>query len=244
MSTVRLIPLHRNPVTPPSVEDAQTVVAARHYLRKRVDARCSVEGYRIALGPGGVPAGYLLVGRPQATRCNGWYGDVADVEAGRCPLTRWQVLNLARVWIDPEFQRGGRHHERSGAEKGSALLPGFTDRRGRFRSTLASEALRQLAARVGLDYLLRRPPVFPTEPYEIRDLISYCDTRLHRGVIYAAAGWERVRTGGGDTGTIETWRTALPPLTPEQHAAVLEASRTNARSIGYRARRAQLSLSI
>jgi hypothetical protein len=95
---------------------AQGLVTVLHYLHAPVDARCSVEGYSVQLYRR--PMGALLFGRPEATRCGDWYGSVADVQSGRCEVTRWQVLNLARVFLLPLVQAGG-------ALFGPQHLPGF-----------------------------------------------------------------------------------------------------------------------
>lgn len=207
------------------IAEMQATVTKHHYLHRPVDARCSVEAYAVALR--GVPVGLLMFGRPEATRCANWYGGVDDVAAGRCEVTRWQVLNLARVWFDPAVQPGGALHY---------ATPGYHDRRGVWRSTLASDAIRLAAQSIGVDYLLRRPPCFLDEPYQIEYLMSYCDRKLHRGTIYRAAGFECYRT---NTNQIETWRLRLPPLTPEQHTAVRKASLASPRSQRYRAERGQ-----
>lgn len=209
---------------------AQDVVTTHHYLRRPVDSRCSVEGYWVDLDS--FVAGLFLLGRPEATRCGEWYGGVEDVQAGRCEVTRWQVLNLARVWVHPNFQAGNLLY---------GYAPGFRDRHGRWRSTLASSAITALAQRVGVEYLLRRPPCFLDEPYELRWLMSYCDTRLHKGTIYRAAGFELFRTNREG---IQTWRLRLPGLTAEEDGRVREAARVSVRSQAYRARRAQLRLEL
>jgi len=219
---------------------AQTLVAERHYLRKPVDARCSVEGYRVSLDvtlldekePARYQVGVFLLGRPQATSCFPWYGSVEDVARGRAEVTRWQVLNLARVWFSPRHQPGGDLH-------GPDFVPGFTDRRGTFRSKLGSSAIALLAARVVVDYLVARPPCFLEEPYELRWLLSYCDTRLHRGTLYRASGFELFRTNAEG---IQTWRLPLRPLTAAERERVEDASHRSPRSIEHRARRAQLPL--
>lgn len=203
----------------------QRTVIESHYLHRPVDSRCSVEAYSVILHD--IAVGLLMFGRPEATRVNGWYGGVDDVHAGRCEVTRWQVLNLARVWFDPVVQPGGSLHH---------ATPGYRDRRGVWRSTLASDAIRLASQRIGVDYLVRRPPCFLDEPYQIEYLMSYCDRKLHRGTIYRAAGFELVRTNANQ---IETWRLRLPPLTPEQDAAVRLAAAISPRSQRYRAQRAQ-----
>lgn len=217
---------------------AQSLVTEHHYLHAPVDARCSVEGYNIYYDE--CFSGVLLFGRPRSTRCADWYGSVEDVQSGRCEVTRWQVLNLARVWIIPELQPGGALWQYWGKHI-NHYLPGFFDRKGVFRSTLASEVLRAAVERIGFDYLLQRPPVFLDEPYEIKWLLSYCDTKLHKGTIYKAAGFELYRTN--DAG-IQTWRVRLPCLTPEQDRAVRQASETSKRAQKYRAQRAQLQLEL
>lgn len=218
------------PLSRSELAEAQRLVTQHHYLRKPVDARCSVEGYGVRIGSRTV--GVLLLGRPQATSCFPWYGSVADAASGRASCTRWQVLNLARVYFDPVVQPGGELH-------GPAALPGFTDRRGTFRSTLGSSAVALLADQVVLGYLLLRPPCFMEEPYELRWLLSYCDTRLHRGTLYRASGFELVRTNAGG---IQTWRLPLRPLTAAEHDLVSDASERSPRSTEYRRRRDQMPL--
>ncbi len=207
-------------------------VRERHYLHTMPDPRATPETFIVWL-PSGL-AGVLVFSRPEATRCADWYGSVDDAAAGRCDSTRWQVLNLARVWIAPRYQAGGELYE-------PAHVPGYTDRRGRFRSTLASAILRTAIDHIGYEYLLLRPPCFLEEPYRIRWLLSYCDTRLHRGVIYAAAGFELYKTNPKG---IQTWRIRLPDLTAQQDAAIRLAAERHPRSIAYRGQRAQMALGI
>lgn len=212
------------------IAEMQTTVIESHYLHRPVDSRCSVEAYRVMLD--GIPVGLLMLGRPEATRCGNWYGGVDDVIAGRCEVTRWQVLNLARVWFDPIVQPGGSLH---------AFTPGYRDRRGVWRSTLASDAIRLAAQRIGRDYLLRRPPCFLDEPYQIEYLMSYCDRRIHRGTIYRSAGFECYRTNAS---RIETWRLRLSPLTPEGDDAVRQASALDSRAQRYRMERERSRLQL
>lgn len=226
---------------------AQEVVIADHYLHAPVDPRCRplcyllhyhyAFGAHAAAGPRCV--GILMFGRPEATRCYTGgltYGSQADVDAGRATFDRWEVLNLARVWFAPVVQPGGALH-RLGPASG---LPGFIDRRGLWRSTLASHTIGLALARVGYDYLAARPPVDCADPYQIRAVPSYCDTRVHRGTIYRASGFQLARTN--DDG-IETWYTTdVAPLSAASDAAIRQLAETNPRSQRIRARRQQLSL--
>jgi hypothetical protein len=195
-------------------------IAGNHYLHRMPDPRTSYEIAIINLSRYPEPVGALIFNRPEATRCYPWYGGVDDVQSGRSEVTRWQVLNLARVYIQPRFQRGGAYFI-------PGIVPGFFDRHGMFRSTLGSEAIQCALQRIGYDYLLRRPPVFLDEPYEIRWLLSYCDTRLHRGALYRSSGFERFRINANG---IETWRIPLPALTAEQHQAIRQASQGDQRA--------------
>lgn len=222
------------PLAHESLRWANRVVTDLHYLHTPPDVRTMPEGYMIYLDAFNQPVGLLMFGRPEATRCADWYGGLDDLRAGRCQVTRWQVLNLSRVLILPEFQPGGWCY-------GPDLLPGFIDRRGAFRSTLASAAIRLAIKQIGVYYLLRRPPVFVDEPYEIEWLLSYCDTRFHRGVIYRESGFELYRTNENG---IQTWRTRLPSLTMAQTSQIWMASRTNRRAIEHRSRRAQLKFEL
>ena len=86
------------------------------------------------------------------------------------------------------------------------------------RSDLASWAIDQALRRVGFDYLQARPPVDCADPYIIRVVLSYCNTSLHRGTIYRAAGFKLARCNAQG---IETWYTsAVAPLTAEQDCAI------------------------
>lgn len=215
---------------------AQRTVATHHYLHTPVDVRCQPLAYVLALDY--APLGCLIFGRPEATRCYAGgltYGSQADVAAGRAQFDRWEVLNLARVWLHPDVQRGGRHYR-------TDVLPGYTDRRGVWRSALASTAIGWALARVGCDYLRARPPCFVDEPYVIRAVLSYCDTRRHRGTIYRAAGFTLARTNRAG---IETWyTTAVAGLDAAQDREIQALASIHPRSLSKRAQRAQLALDI
>jgi hypothetical protein len=177
------------------------------------------------------PVGCLIFGRPESTRCYRGgltYGSLADVQAGRAQYSRWEVLALTRVWLSPEVQVGG-------AASQPDVLPGFVDRRGVWRSTLASWCIRAALERVRLDYLLLHPPVFPEEPYQLRVCLSYCDTRQHRGTLYRVSGFTLARRSKRG---LETWMAPLPALSEAEDARVRQAAAHSARGRRYRARRA------
>lgn len=212
------------------LEAAQEAVSAHHYLRAPVDGRCSPMAYLVVLANAKI-VGCLIFGRPEATRCYQGgltYGSLKDLNAGKVLYDRWQILNLARVWLDPRVQAGGCWHR-------SDLLPGYTDRRGVWRSSLASWCIQRALQTIGYDYLSLKPPVFPHEPYEIKAVLSYCDTTKHRGVIYRAAGFDLARTN--ERG-IETWYTSqVQPLTAYQHDQICKLAWRSPRGIRLRAQR-------
>lgn len=217
---------------------AQEQVREHHYLHKPVDVRSRPFAYTVHINARPFPVGCLIFGRPEASRCydgNLRYGSQADVQAERADLDRWSVLNLARVWLDPVVQPGGSYHHPD-------YLPGFVDRRGVWRSTLASTAIREALAVVGFDYLRAHPPVDCAYPYQIEAVLSYCDLSKHRGTIYRAAGFTLARRN--ERG-IETWFSLdVCPLSADEDAVIRQAAETSARSRRIRAQRAQLELAL
>lgn len=219
--------------TPAAFERAQETVTQHHYLHQPVDSRCSPLAYEVLLDTWRYTyrVGVLIFGRPEATRCYDGkltYGSMKDWESGRAQFDRWEVLNLARVWLHPSVQRGGTFYRPD-------LLPGYYDRHGEWRSRLASHVIELALGRVGYDYLSQRPPCFPDEPYVIRQVISYCDLRHHKGTIYQAAGFRLVRENGR---RIQTWAHEIPPLTPYQNDCILKLAGQSYRSRRYRSMRA------
>jgi hypothetical protein len=189
---------------------AQQQVVAHHYLHTPVDARCSPVAYTVLLDDQRV--GCIIFGRPESTKCNGWYGSVEDVLAQKCYLTRWQVLNLCRVWLDPIVQVGGQ----------------------RYTPNAATMIIAQALRRVVVDYLIQRPPVWMQEPYEVREVLSYCDLSKHRGTIYKAANFQLRRE---NVRGIQTYAIPVRRLTHAEHAAIAEQSRMSPRSRQLRSER-------
>ncbi len=197
---------------------AQCQWQQHHYLHAPIDDRCSVLAYIVRLDDGedAPVVGALGFGRPEATRCYTGgltYGGQADVASGRAQYSRWGVLNMARVWLDPKIQRGGKWYVPNAA------------------TASIGEALR----RVVVDYLAAYPPCFLDEPWKLRQCLSYCDTRLHRGTIYRAAGFKVARTNADG---IQTWYTnGIAPLSNYQHDMIRKLACQSLRSRTYRSRR-------
>jgi hypothetical protein len=194
---------------------AQEQVIRHHYLHTPVDARCSPVALLVTLFDERV--GCLIFGRPEATRVKGWYGSVEDARTGKCRLSRWEVLNLARVWLDASLQQeGGRWYHPLGLI-GPAILPGFYDRKHLWRSCAASYVIDLALERIGFDFLYCKPPVWMEEPYQIREVLSYCDTRRHKGTLYQASRFSLVRTNAAG---IATYVRPVRPLTAAEQARI------------------------
>lgn len=190
---------------------ANDQVCAYHYLRRPVDARCSVLTYVVLLD--GDRVGCLMYGRPESTACYSGqltYGSPDDVLSGRAQFSRWELLNLARVWLDPVVQRGG----------------------DRYVHSAASQAIALSMKRVVYDYLTKYHPVNLAQPWQIRRIISYCDTRHHTGTIYRATGFSLARTN--ERG-IQTWIRAARSLRTHEQQQIEKLSDQSVRSRRYRA---------
>lgn len=74
--------------------------------------------------------------------------------------TKWQILSLARLWLHDDLPRNSE-------------------------TCVIAKALKLVQHR----WLEIHPPRFPDQPYHIRKIISYADTRFHLGTIYKAANF-------------------------------------------------------
>ncbi len=154
---------------------AQSTVTQAHYLHQPVDPRARPMVYVVMHGI--ARAGLVMLGIPHATRCGGWWGYPG------LP-TQWQTVDLNRIYIHPYFQPG----ESGIYTREPGVVPGFVDRKGVFRPTVATWAIREVLQRVQADRVRLWPPVYPSQPYHIRLAISYSDPQFHKGTIYKAAG--------------------------------------------------------
>lgn len=179
---------------------AQEQVEAGHYLHTPVDRRCCPFAYIVEIND--MPMGCLIFGRPEATRCYQGkltYGSFQDVATGRAEYERWEILNLARVWLSPRIQKGGSHYVHHAASK----------------------AIKMALETIGYDYLQVHPPVDCNYPYQIRCILSYCDTRKHLGWIYLASRFKLARTN--DAG-IQTYMKRVHPLDAQQDEQIKKLS--------------------
>jgi hypothetical protein len=190
---------------------AQEQVIAHHYLHKPVDVRCSPLAYLISYQE--KPVGCLIYGRPESQKVNDWYGSVGDILTGKCYLSRWQILNLARVWLHPSIQQNGEH----------------------YIANAATWVIAQSLRRVVYDYLIEKPPVWIEEPYEIREVLSYCDTRIHHGTLYKASNFQLRRANKKG---IETYARTVRRLTHAEKREIAARSQADKRCQKLRLERA------
>jgi len=188
-----------------------------HYLHRFPDPRSRPLVYVVTRQ--GEPVGALGVNRPEASTTRPLFGSLADLAAGLVARSYWSVVNLCRVWLSPDIQRGGRW----------------------YRPNAATWAIGQVRRRCTLDYLLAHPPVDCAWPYALDLMISYCDPAHHQGTIYRAAGFTLART---NTRGLQTWTCPLPALRTIDDARVRAVSVRDPRAQAHRARRAQLPLPV
>jgi hypothetical protein len=199
---------------------AQRQVTKHHYLHAPVDVRCRPLVYLVIVD--GKRSGCLMYGRPESTACYDknsklTYGSSDDVQAGKARYDRWELLNLARVWLRPSVQRDG----------------------WRYVPKLASQVIKMSLARVSYDYLSTYAPVDCA--YQIRCVLSYCDTSKHSGWIYLASRFKLARTN--ERG-IQTYMKPIGALAPEQDADIRRRAQLAPRSQRIRAERAVLQLEL
>lgn len=183
-----------------------------HYKRQEVHGRARPVSYLVVREEGWLLAdetfhveqrervGILVFARMQSSRCKGWYGNSKDVAHKWAKQTQWEMLVLSRCWLDPRIQKKGIWHIPKAA------------------SLITKCSLRT----IGYDYLLLKPPAFIDRPFEIKEVISYCQRDRFDCMLYWFSRFKLVRKN--DDG-LRTYAHALPPLTDGQRRHILEASR-------------------
>lgn len=191
---------------------ARVVCREQHYLRQEVHSRARPVFYLVVREEGTLlsdgtfraalseKVGLLVYSRMQSSRCRNWYGSEADVRRGWATYTQWEILALSRFWLDARLQK-----------EGAWYIP-----------RVASLVIRRSLELVGYHYLLLRPPAFLDRPFEVKQVISYCDGNHFDCMLYRYARFRLKRVN--DEG-LRTYVHQLSPLTPEQRRQVIEASR-------------------
>ena len=137
-----------------------------HYMHRAVHQRACPFGWLVEFDGGlyctdGRSCGFIIYASIHYTRLTGEFGYPG------LP-TKWQVLSLARLWLHDDLPRNAE-------------------------TVVIGKTLRQTghdhAAMVQRRWLEIHPPRYPTQPYHIRKIVSYADTRYHRGTTYRAANF-------------------------------------------------------
>jgi hypothetical protein len=150
-------------VTRCSLSWSQHLVTTHHYLQRPIHPRANPFAYEINLD--GRTIGTIIMATIHFTKQRELFGYPG------LP-TKWQVLQVARLWLRPDVQQP--------QPNGHA-------------SNIASCALAQMLRRVQHDWLEHHPPPFPDQPYHIRLILAYADPSAgHRGTIYSAANFDYI----------------------------------------------------
>lgn len=160
-------------------------IEQHHYLHRFPDARSLPFGYRLVVNGSqfaadGRPHGIVIMKKLQHLKQRNLFGYEG------LP-TAWQVLDLARVWVHPEWQRRD--------DSGHALC-------------MFSRMVSRVMKRVQRDWLEHHPPRFPELPYHIELIISYCELQHHEGTGYRASNFKAA--GKTSDGTKELYLYRLP----------------------------------
>ena len=141
---------------------AQQLVTEHHYLHRPIHPRSLPFAYAIKLD--GVVIGTIIMATIHYTKKKGLFGYES------LP-TKWQVLQIARLWIDPQHQgRQSNGHS----------------------NNIASCAIAKMLKRVNSDWLEHHPPKHLDQPFNIELILSYADKGVgHQGTIYRAANFQR-----------------------------------------------------
>lgn len=137
-----------------------------HYLHRYPDPRSLPFGYVLHVdgaerAEDGRLHGLIVMKKPQHLKQRKLFGY-------KGLPTAWQVLDLARVWIHPALQGHVDGHARC----------------------VFSQFVSRVIRRVQWDWLDHHPPRYPSEPYHIEVIISYCDLNHHDGTAYRASGFK------------------------------------------------------
>jgi len=209
-----------------------------HYMKRVPHPKSDLLVYIIRRVKDGARVGCILYNRMQCSRVRGWFGSLEEVNAGACPYTQWEMINLARVWLSPMIQRPYPVDEDAAQAVPCGPVPQFLfapeEPMPEYVHHAASQVILESLDRVAVDYLKRFPPPFPGEPWRLRQCVSYCDTKLFNCAIYQASRFRAVRENKQG---IRTYVHGLRDLLPHEVDEIMEASRTNARCRRRRAAR-------
>lgn len=189
-----------------------------HYMHQEINGLARPVTYKIAREEGEITedgfvadtrdsVGIVSFSHTQSSFCRGWYGSYEDVRAGRARISQWEMLTLARFWLDPRLQK--KNH------------PWYIEQ-------IASQIVGKALLTIVYDYLIQYPPAFLTLPWEIKEIISYCHSDRFLCTLYLASNFTLVRenTTGKRKG-LRTYSHTARALFPEERKRILQASMQN-----------------
>lgn len=129
-----------------------------HYLHKPIFNKAYPFGWMISYNgelwqPDGKPSGFIIFASIHFTKLKNEFG------FDGLP-TKWQVLNLSRLWLHDDLPKNGA-------------------------TCTIAKSLKLVQRR----WLEVHPPKLLNEPYHVLKIISFCDLSLHQGTIYKAANF-------------------------------------------------------
>lgn len=189
---------------------AQALFKEKHYMHQEVHDLARPMVYQVLREYDGELVGAILYSRPQAARTYGSkrdittelgrWGNLNDVRKGRAPRTQWEILNLARFYLAPTLQRRDSRD----------YVPNAA-------SILLAESLWSVC----VDYLVVWPPAYFSEPWELKECVSYCARDRFFCTLYLASAFRLVRTNKDG---LQTYVRPLRGLMPHEKQEIRQAS--------------------
>jgi hypothetical protein len=137
-----------------------------HYMHRSVHPRATPFGWAVQFDgqlyrPNEDPCGFIIFASIHFTKLRNEFG------YSGLP-TKWQVLSLSRLWLHDDLPQNSE----------TVVIAKCFRQKGHEKLALVQRR-----------WLEVHPPVYPDQPYHIRKIISYADTRYHNGTIYKAANF-------------------------------------------------------
>jgi hypothetical protein len=191
----------------------QPMIEKKHYLGRKIHQLARPLAYLVLREYDAEPVGTVVFSRPQCARVYGSardeiaelgrWGNLNDVRSGRAPRTQWEIINLARFYLEPCLQlRSSRDYVPNAA------------------SILLSQALWHVC----VDYLTVYPPAYFSQPWELKECVSYCSRERYFCTLYLASAFRLVRTNADG---LHTFVRPLRGLMPHEKGEIRQASMMN-----------------
>jgi len=191
----------------------QPMIEQKHYLGRKIHQLARPLAYLVLREYDREPVGTIVFSRPQCARAYGSardeiaelgrWGNINDVRTGRAPRTQWEIINLARFYLEPCLQL---RHSRDYVPNAASIL------------------LSQALWSVCVDYLKVYPPAYFSLPWELKECVSYCTRERYFCTLYLASAFRLVRTNAQG---LHTFSRPLRGLMPHEKQEIRQASLMN-----------------